>query len=469
MDQQKNSYHSELTSTEKDELYIYSLKKMASANNEAEKSLLCDMHNLKALFFLAGEMIQNEPDAGYGFIALDVSSFKSVNEFLGRSAGDRYLKSIGDLLIQLERTRPNTISCHVRADVFCLFTQCKEAIELSAIVRDLVADIEMFPLPYKIVPSFGLAHTLEHMPSVSHMKDCATIALNSIKGKFYANYAFFTQDMHTQMIKEKSIENRITSAIDNGEIIPYIQPKVDMRTGRIVGGEALVRWITKDGMIYPNEFIPVLEKNGFIVTIDKLIWEQVCRFLASLIEANIPPVPVSVNVSRIHIYDRELVTSITGLIKKYKLPKDLMPLELTESAFVNDAGSFYERMRHLRSMGFSLSMDDFGTGYSSINMLKSEPCDEIKIDREFIMDLESPKSRIIVSHIIQMLLDTDNDIICEGVETKEQVDFLLKCGCHRAQGFFYYRPMPMDEFRNLIEAQAHTPTNPDDFNIYAQD
>lgn len=437
------------------ELYLYSLRKMAENNVESNRVVLTNLHNLKSFFYLCGEMIRENPSKKYGMIVMDIAQFKAVNEFCGRSEGDRLLVFIAQCFQAYEDSRPMTYVCHIRADVFALCTVFEKDEELVDIVEDIRGSIHKFPFAYRVLPSFGISTSTETNPAISYLKDCATIAMNSIKGKFFANYAFFDDEMRRQLLREKQVENDIVSGLENEEIVFYVQPKINMRTGRIVGGEALVRWIHPEkGMISPGEFMPVLEKNGFIINVDEYIWDKVFAYLGKLKEENRELVPISVNVSRVHAYDKNMYDTLMMLKNEYDVPAAFVPLELTESAFLADEQGMYLRMNSLREQGFSISMDDFGTGYSTMNMLKTQPMDEIKIDRALIMDLDNPKSKVIIRHTVDMLKDLDTSIIIEGVETEEQKEFLLQCGCENAQGFLFYRPMPLEEFDNLLRKQA---------------
>lgn len=254
------------------------------------------------------------------------------------------------------------------------------------------------------------------------------------------------------------MENDIVSALENGELQLYVQPKVDMRAGRVIGGEALVRWKHPEkGLVPPGEFIPVLEKNGFIINVDEYIWEKVFAYLGKLRKEGRTLIPVSINVSRLHAYDEKLTETLLRLREEYDVLPEYVPLELTESAFLEDEVGMYRRMESLRERGFLVSMDDFGTGYSTMNMLKNQTLDEIKIDREFIRDLEKDKSQIIIRNTIAMLQQLGVHIVIEGVETEEQKEFLLGCNCTDVQGFLFYRPMPVEEFDKLLWQQEREP------------
>ena len=442
----------------KEELYLYSLRKMAESNVDENRNGLTNLHNMKSFFYLCGEMIKSQPDKKYSVVIMDIVQFKAVNEFCGRSEGDRLLKFIADCFQEYEDHRRDTYACHARADIFCLCTSYGKTEELEEIVKEIRKKIDEFPFTYKVQPSFGIGVSQEREPAVSYLKDCATMAMKSIKGKVYQTYAIFDEKMRRQLMRERQVENDIVGALENGELLLYVQPKVNMSTGRIIGGEALVRWLHPEkGLVPPGEFIPVLEKNGFIINVDEYIWEKVFAYLGKLKEEGRELVPVSINVSRLHAYDTRLAENLIRLREKYDIPAQFVPLELTESAFLEDEKGMYQRMENLRSQGFLVSMDDFGTGYSTMNMLKNQTLDEIKIDREFIRDLEKDKSQIIIRNTIAMLQQLGAHIVIEGVETEEQKEFLLGCNCTDVQGFLFYRPMPVEEFDRLLLQQEREP------------
>lgn len=411
------------TDAGKEELYLYSLRKMAEENVEKNRTGLTNLHNINSFFYLCGEMIKQQPDKKYSVIIMDIVQFKAVNEFCGRDEGDRLLRFIASCFDWYENNRPDSYACHIRADIFCLCTSYEEVEELEIIVREIRKKITDFPFAYRVQPSFGIGISPERAPAISYLKDCATMAMNSIKGKVYRTYAVFDEKMRSQKMRERQVENDIVSALENGELQLYVQPKVDMRAGRVIGGEALVRWKHPEkGLVPPGEFIPV-----------------------------------SINVSRLHAYDEKLTETLLRLREEYDVLPEYVPLELTESAFLEDEVGMYRRMESLRERGFLVSMDDFGTGYSTMNMLKNQTLDEIKIDREFIRDLEKDKSQIIIRNTIAMLQQLGAHIVIEGVETEEQKEFLLGCNCTDVQGFLFYRPMPVEEFDKLLWQQEREP------------
>ena len=422
---------------------------------DKDRDSLTNLPGLRAFFYEAGEIVNSHPDLTFGVIVLDIHQFKAVNEFCGRKRGDELLRLISALFIKFEEERPCTISGHARADNFLMCTAFKDEKELVDIVKYMYHTITTHPFPYKVAPSFGICSEKEPLPAVSYLKDCATIALNSIKGKFYSYYAIFDDDMRREILREKQVENDIINALDNHELKLYLQPKVDMRDGHIYGGEALVRWHHTDmGLINPVDFIPVLEKNGFIIRVDYYVWEKVFKYLSGLKAAGRGLIPISINISRVHVHDEDMYETLTGFSKKYDIDPGLITLEITESAFEYNEKLMFDNMRLLKEFGFKIAMDDFGTGYSSLQMIASQEIDEIKIDRSFLQGLDNPKSRVVLQSIIDMLTKLGSEFIIEGVETKEQQELLIEYGCFYAQGFLFSRPIPVEEFDLLLKEQG---------------
>lgn len=456
MDAEKNEIseilNNSLQCTEegKNELYLYSLKKMAEENAESNKISLTNLYNLRAFYYKAAELMIENPDKRFAVIILDIANFKSVNEFCGRAIGDELLKMISDAFRKYENEY--TLLSHFRADIFGMLTSFRHKNELVDITKQIAKEISDFKIACKVLPAFGICRARSATMPISVMCDYATMALNTIKGKFYANYAFFDEKMRKQMLIEKHVENDIVEALETGQINLFIQPKVNMKTGEVIGGEALVRWIHPTrGVICPSDFLPILEKNGLIINVDIFIWNEVFKLISKRLKEGKKVVPVSVNISRLHAYHDEFKDCLIDLCKKYNVPAKYVPLELTESAFLAETEVMYERMKQLKKSGFIISMDDFGTGYSTMTMLKNQPVDEIKIDKGFIDDIDNNRSKIIVSHTIEMIRELGISVTVEGVEQQQQQDFLQECGCDEAQGFYYYKPMCTKDFEKLLD------------------
>ncbi len=434
---------------ESDELYLYSLRKMADNNINSNESPLTGLYGIKAFFYQSNELMKNNPDKHFAVIRMDIYRFKTVNEFCGRQEADNLLKYISGLFNRY--AGEYAIAGHFRADIFTLCTSFEDKQQLIDIAKDIKNAIDSYEISCKIIPAFGICINAGNL-DISLMCDYADLALQRIKGKVFRVYEFYDTDMRERMLLEKKIENDILPALKDNCIKPYIQPKVDMRTGRIVGGEALVRWRCKDGtMVYPDEFIPVIEKNGYVLDVDDYMWDRVCYYIKQLENDGKTPVPISINVSRMHVYQEDFIQRVKKITDRYDIDPKLIPLEITESAFTSEESSLYKKVKLLQDDGYRFSMDDFGSGYSSLGMLKDERVDEVKIDKTFVDDIATDKGRILLKNVIQMISALGIDMIAEGVETKEQVDFLVQNGCNYAQGYYYYKPMPIEEFVLLLE------------------
>jgi len=417
-----------MTEDGKNELYLYSLKKMADRNAEVDRYSLTGLYGNVAFFYKANECLHAHPGNQYALIRMDIYRFKTINEFCGRTDGDKLLVHISDCFKQYESE--DAVAGHLRADIFALCTPYNTDQDLINIVNNIAKKIASYPLPCKILPAFGICKS-EFGMDISLLIDYANLALQTVKGRVFSCYAFYDETLRQQLLYEKKIEN---------EIIPAI------------GGEALLRWNhPQDGFLLPNQFIPVLEKSGYIVDVDKYVWKEVFCSLRKWIDKGYKVVPISLNVSRLHSYQADFEQVLYGLAEKYNISRNLVQLELTESALTENTDLVFKIMSNLQKNGFYLSMDDFGSGYSSMNMLKDEPIDEIKIDRVFLNDISTKRSRIIIKHVTSMMADLNINIVAEGVETREQADFMIECGCYMAQGYLYYRPMPIPDFEKLLQ------------------
>lgn len=393
-------------------------------------------------------VIDNNPDSEIAFIQFDIERFKMINEIYGVQTGDEILAFFNDSLALI--CSENQPFCRLTADVFMIVTPFKERSELTDFVHKIESMLCGFKgIEYRLV--FGICIVQDRTAHTRRHGDCASIARQSIKGNALNNIAFFESDMKTTIKKTKEIEDDMQNALVGGEFIMYLQPKHSISTGRIIGAEALARWIhpTK-GIISPADFIPVFEKNGFVLKLDLFMWEQACRKLRDWIDRGITPVPISVNISREYVHTFDILGAFKKLIEKYNIPISLLELEITETT---DSIGVEGIVKELKKAGFTMLMDDFGSGYSSLNMLKTTPFDVLKIDKSFLGEfMESNRGRKIIEHTISMSRDIGLGIIAEGVETQEQAEFLSRCGCDSAQGFFFSKPITEEEFdKRLLE------------------
>lgn len=251
----------------------------------------------------------------------------------------------------------------------------------------------------------------------------------------------------------KRIEDIMQVSLIKEEFKVYLQPKFDLKTGIISGAEALVRWEhPKLGLINPDKFIPAFEKNGLIINLDKYVFEEVCLNIRRWIDLGYKVVPISVNVSRLHFLKRDFVSEYNKIKKKYNIPDNIIEIEITESAVfsLGTEKDIFQVMNDFREVGFEISMDDFGSGYSSLGLLKEMPIDTLKLDKIFVKDIEDYSSQIIVNNIVNMAKNLELNVVCEGVETNMQVDFLRDIGCDMAQGYVFAKPEPIENFYRFL-------------------
>lgn len=396
-------------------------------------------------------MIKANPEKNIAFIQFDVERFKLINETRGVEVGDELLQFFNDsLALVCTEEQP---FCRLTADVYMIVTTFETRSDLIAFIRKVESMLCGYhDMEYRLV--FGVAVVDDRTVHTRRHGDNASLARQLIKGNALENIGFYNNGMKSKLQKMQEIEDDMHKALLNGEFLMYLQPKHSIKTGKIIGAEALARWQhpTK-GMISPGDFIPVFEQNGFILKLDSFIWEEACRRIRSWIDSGIAPVPISVNVSREYLQTFDVVEKITSLLNKYNVPISLLELEITESV---DGIGVEDIVKRMKDAGFTMLMDDFGSGYSSLNMLKTTQFDVLKIDRSFLSEfMESARGRKIIEHTISMSQDIGLDIIAEGVETIEQAEFLSECGCDSAQGFYYSKPIPVAEFdKRLIEINS---------------
>lgn len=395
---------------------------------------------------MSQKLLQENPDKKFAYIQFDVVGFKFINDKYGETVGNELLSHFYEVLEIY--CNDEQVFTRLSADVFMLLITYDEISDIYSFIRGLEANLSGFRgIRYNFV--FGVYLVKDRTLPPRTMGDSAAIARINIKGNALENIGFFNQEVKSDMKKQRTIEERMKSALENGEFVMYLQPKYSISNTHIIGAEALVRWIDpENGLVPPNDFIPVFEKNGFVVKIDEYIWECACKQIRKWIDQGLPPIPISVNVSRVHLTNPNFVDHLNELVNKYGISKELLELEITETAENINSN---EMIQLAKNSGFRLLMDDFGSGYSSLNTLKSTPFDVLKIDRSFFSEsMESNRGQKIISHTIAMSKDIGLELIAEGVETKEQADFLYDCGCNAAQGFLYSRPVPVDMFEKLI-------------------
>ncbi len=400
-----------------------------------------------------------ETDSGlsYAMLCTDISNFERMNNLYGFQKADRLLADTAVLLTSC--SEEIKLCCRSVADHFVVLVSFKDRISLKRMLEALCDEFaEQLGRTYAeayIQLGLGVYVISNLQESVGTMVEYANVARKSLRLKKKSRIAIYDAKVYTQMQRVGKIERSMEEALSNREFKPYLQPKYNLETGRIVGAEALVRWIRPDGtMVYPDEFIPIFENNGFIVNIDYYILSEVCRMLQRRVQAKKPCVPISINQSRVLLQEKDYVDKVAGILSHYNTPPRYIELELTERIFRDDLTELADMMGRLRTLGVRWSIDDFGTGYSSLNLLKELPVDIIKIDKSFLEETESSEtSKIIIRKTVELTQELDKLVVCEGVETENQADYLRGIRCDVAQGYLYAKPMSMENFEKLIDKE----------------
>lgn len=413
--------------------------------------LLTGVCNKNVFYEKINSILAKQPEQLFQIITVDIERFRLINDFYGTEQGDALLKYLAKQL-QAVLNYENSCVSRIGSDIFAIFLPSQYGGEAAA---EIILDIfKNFSLDMEIIPAIGIYEIADRDIRVSLMCDRSVMAGKSVKGNYVQHVAWYDDSMRNILIEEQDLLNNVEASLANHEFEIYVQPKCNMKTGLIIGGEVLVRWHHPvRGLIPPKDFIPLFERNGFIKKLDAFVWEEAAAWLHLRAKDGLPIVPISVNVSRNDIFSMDVCGVIKGLKEKYQLDSSWLEIEVTESAYSSRTDEIIQVISQLMNEGFTVSMDDFGSGYSSLNILKDININVLKLDMRFL-DNNDRKSKDIVGSVIHMAKWLDLKVIAEGVENREQVDFLLAIGCIYAQGFYYYRPMTLLAFEELLKNES---------------
>ena len=401
----------------------------------------------EAFFDEAAAYLRHSGARDVSIVCFDVDHFKLFNDLHGLDCGDELLRYLGRALAL--RFSPDGAQplARLAADTFAL---CATGIRPERVERILVDISSECPNGIDAIVRAGVYRIEDPASPVSIMCDRAVIALRTVKGSYFDRAALYDPGMREALVLEREVVAGIESALREDRIELFLQPKCNIRTGKIVGAEALARWRHPErGIVAPGEFIPLIERNGLVCSLDLRVWEKTAAWIRGLIDEGVQPVPVSVNVSRADIYLVDVAAELHALVERYGIEPSLIEVEITESAYSERPDRIVAAFDELAERGFTVLMDDFGSGYSSLNMLKDINVDVLKIDMRFL-DRDDRRSKDIMESVIRMARWLDLPVIAEGVETREQVNFLLDVGCSYAQGYYYARPMEAAAFEALL-------------------
>lgn len=427
---------------------------MSELRYRAEHDNLTGIFNRETFYRETEKMIRENPDKMFVIGHWNIDRFKVVNELMGSKTADAALCDFAQRLDKKLKGRGTYGRLEADHFVTCTTREVVE-LEMDHVERVLSGDTSWKHLKYPIRMHVGLYLVEDRNTPIELMCDRAGMALQIIKNNYLKRWNYYNDNIKENILNEEELVNEMENALAQRQFEVYIQPIYDADTRRPVSAEALVRWKHPvKGMIAPDLFIPLFEKNGFITKLDMYVWEEVCRYLSERQEQGKNLIPISVNLSRINFYNPNLPEDISSLVKRYGIKPRYLKLEITESAYKDNPDELLSAMKVLQEKGFKVLMDDFGSGYSSLNMLKDVPVDILKIDMKFIDDLEaSDRACNILYSIIQMAKGLKMSVIAEGVETQSQYELLLGMGCDSIQGYYFSRPLSEEDFTKEIDQE----------------
>ena len=425
-------------------------KKLISA---AETERLTGLYTRNFFFEYAWRLYRYHSEMHMDAIVINIEQFHSINAVNGRGFGDSVLKLIGDE-IRTFLAGTQGIASRVEADRFDVY--CLQQNDYRALLDRFQEAVNRYMPNVSIHLRMGVMPWREEIDPVV-MFDRAQAACNMVRGDYQNPLMIYNEELHSQELMTQRLLNDLNSAITEHQLKVYYQPKYDIQCvpPRLFSAEALIRWRHPElGMIAPGQFIPLFENKGLIGKVDSYVWEEAARQVKEWKEKYGFLLPVSVNLSRADVFDPTLVDRVVRLIRENDLDFRDIKLEVTESAYTDQAKDVLDVVLRLQEQGFEIEMDDFGSGYSSLNMLSDMPIDVLKMDMKFIRNIESSDTDM---RLVRLILDIAKYLrvkaVAEGVETPGQLSLLREAGCDIVQGFFFSRPVPPEEFEKLIQQE----------------
>ncbi|OFZ97367.1 MAG: hypothetical protein A3H35_20065 [Betaproteobacteria bacterium RIFCSPLOWO2_02_FULL_62_17] len=392
---------------------------------------------------------------GMALVFIDVDNFRVINDSLGHAVGDNMLRLVGERLRSCLREVDTVARIGGDEFVLVLGDRDDEKIIATQIQRIMAVFVKPFLVgerEFFVTASVGIASYPGDGDKVETLLQNAEIAMYRAKDIGRNTFQFYTAEMNSSVNERLVLESWLRRALERGELVLHYQPQVDLRSNRVFGAEALIRWQHPNmGLVSPAKFIPLAEQTGLIVAIGEWAMRTACAQNKAWQDAGLPPITVAVNISARQFREKNLADTVAEILAKTGLEPRYLEMEVTESVIMHDAEEVITLLQRLKSMGVTLSVDDFGTGYSSLSYLKRFPIDRLKIDQSFVHDIASDSDgAAIVRAVINLGHDLNLRVIAEGVETKEQLEFLRFLQCDEKQGYLFSRPLPAEEFEKLL-------------------
>lgn len=389
---------------------------------------------------------RKSPSYDYAVIHFKMRKYRSFCTCFGVKEGEILIEKLYQMM--KKNIHRKELMVHKENATFGLLLSYTNEDELCKRIEELTDNLNTLFVSMKLYFAVGIYKVHRKETDIDQLYNNAVLACDLLSEEAKTQIVFYDVEMNKRRLWERKVEDDMHAALANHEFKVYLQPKISTGEEVLAGAEALVRWIhPTEGFIPPNRFIPILEKNGFILQLDDYMLEEIAKQQAAWIARGCKVVPISVNVSRAHFAKEDLAEHICGIVDKYQVPHNVIELELTESAFFDDKEVLLGTVKKLRAAGFIVSMDDFGAGYSSLNSLKELQLDVLKLDADFFRGEDAEdRGMLIVSEVIDLAKKLNMKIVAEGIESREQVDFLAEQECDLIQGYFFAKPMPVNEF-----------------------
>lgn len=431
---------------------------MAAQKIEEAKMLdtLTGIYNMEGFVGHVQSILERNPENWYAILKFGINQFRYINHILGYRTGDHILR---DIALNLSKICENGEICsRIEKDNFAILLHYKgrEALDrrINSFKERFVSQ-EIEDILNVSIHFTGGVYLIEpgSRESVKQMLDKAMQAQHymSIRRRMDDNYIYYDPEIEQNQLREQELVETARFAMEQNEFQMYFQPQVYLDTGKTAGAEVLVRWVKPGGrIVMPDEFIPIFENTGFIKILDFYLLERLCACMRSWLDEGLCVYPVSINQSRIHLEDGRYVEEFCAVVDRWNIPHSLIAFELTESAFTKYSDMVQNLAVELHNSGFRLDIDDFGTGYTALDLLMLIEPDVLKLDRSLTANYQKPKGRLVLRKLIEIAKETHTAIICEGVESLEQAEYFKKLQCDMAQGYYYDRPMPEQEYKNRI-------------------
>lgn len=439
--------------------HLLLLQKLRVSQELINIDALTGVHAYEAFHTVLVKTLMSNPNKPYALISCDINRFSEINDLIGHDQADQVLIAFTSVIQR--GLEPGEHIGRVSADIFCILANCEDRAILSERMdlwdRVFLEEIKGFHLPSNVEVAVGVYEIQSQEDTPATMFDRANVARKLSKNSRTRMIRFYDERVHEKTLYEKDMESYMRASLQDNDFIVYLQPQYRLTDRKIAAAEALVRWEHPiRGFIQPSAFIPLFEKNYFVVELDFYVLERVCQMLRRWIDKAFPIVPIAVNFSRVHLATKNFVSRVLHVVETYEIPPSYLEIELTESAYINRTSNVLKIAQELRGYGFRMAMDDFGAGYSSLNSLKSLSFDILKLDRNFFQEKEpTPKETIIIENIVRLAKQLDLCVVSEGVEFEWQAEFLCSVDCDLVQGYLFSCPIPIYTFEKELREHAN--------------